>query len=91
MILFQTPRRLTPKTVGKMGFRKPDLDGVHAAIRKTLGEIHSPYNDGWVASSCKHELYMLKCWLEDEYNRLPTFTGEEKWEADRVWEKLKQK
>ena len=73
-----------------MGFRKPDLIGVENAIRKVLGEIHSPYNDGWTSSSCKHDLYMLKCWLEDEYEKLPTFVGEELWEQDRLVEILKK-
>jgi hypothetical protein len=74
-----------------LGFQTPNLVAAKQSICGSLGEIHSPYNDGWTASSCKQELYMLKCWLEDEYNRLPTFIGEELWEADRVWNKLKQK
>jgi len=74
-----------------MGFQQPDLHPAQQAIRKSLGEIYSPHNDGWTQSSCKHELYLLKCWLEDEYKQLPTFTGEELWEADRVWNRLKQK
>jgi len=57
---------------------------------KSLGEIYSPYNDGWTQSSCKHELYMLKCWLEDEYRRLPTFVGEEKWEQERLIQVLQK-
>jgi hypothetical protein len=73
-----------------MGFQKPDLHLARDAIRKSLGEIHSPYNDGWTASSCKHELYMLKCWLEDEYKKLPNFIGEEQWEQDRILEILKK-
>jgi hypothetical protein len=73
-----------------MGFKKPDIDSAYVAIRKSLGEIHSPYNDGWTSSSCKHELYMLKCWLEDEYTKLPTFAGEEKWEQERLVEILKK-
>ena len=72
-----------------MGFRKPDLDTAYSSIRKSLGEIHSPYNDGWTSSSCKQELFQLKCWLEDEYNKLPTFVGEEKWEQERVIKILK--
>jgi hypothetical protein len=72
-----------------MGFKKPDLDEASRAIRRSLSEIHSPYNDGYVQSSCKHELYMLKCWLEDEYNKLPTFAGEETWEQERVIQILK--
>jgi hypothetical protein len=73
-----------------MGFRKPNLDDAYSAIRSSLVEIHSPYNDGWTSSACKHELYLLKCWLEDEYNQLPNFVGEEKWAQERLIEKLKQ-
>ena len=73
-----------------MGFRKPNLDDARSVIRTSLGEIHSPYNDGWTQSSCKQELYMLKCWLEDEYSKLPTFAGEEKWEQERLIEVLKK-
>jgi len=73
-----------------MGFRKPDIESAYSAIRSSLVEISSPYNDGWTSSSCKHELYMLKCWLEDEYSKLPTFTGEDKWEQEQVIKILKQ-
>jgi hypothetical protein len=73
-----------------MGFRKPDLDTAYSAIRRSLGEIRSPYNDGFTSAYCKHELYQLKCWLDDEYRRLPTFVGEQAWEQDRLIEVLKQ-
>lgn len=73
-----------------MGFRKPDLQNAKYAIRTSLAEISSPYNDGWTSSSCKHDLYLLKCWLEDEYKKLPTFSGEEKWEQERLLDLLKQ-
>lgn len=73
-----------------MGFRKPNLNDAYSAIRSSLIEIHSPYNDGWTSGSCKKDLYMLKCWLEDEYKRLPTFVGEEAWEQERVVEILKR-
>ena len=73
-----------------MGFKKPTLDPAYHAIRQTLTEIGSPYNDGWTSSSCKHELYQLKCWLEDRYQSLPTFAGEEKWEQERLVEILKR-
>ena len=73
-----------------MGFHKPDLDSAYSSIRKSLGEIHSPYNDGFTSSSCKQELYQLKCWLEDEYHRLPKFTGEEAWEQHRLVNILKR-
>ena len=67
-----------------MGFRKPDLDSAQQAIRTCLGEIRSPYNDGWTASACKHDLYMLKSWLDDEYKRLPIFASEQQWEHERL-------
>ena len=73
-----------------MGFRKPDIASVYSTIRKSLAEIHSPYNDGFVQSSCKQELYMLKCWLDDEYSKLPIFVKEEQWKQDRLIEILKK-
>jgi hypothetical protein len=73
-----------------MGFLKPDISTAYSAIRKSLVEIHSPYNDGFTASYCKKDLYMLKLWLEDEYKKLPTFVGEESWEQERVIEILKR-
>jgi len=74
-----------------MGFRKPDLGSAQAAIGACLVEIRSPYNDGWTASACKHDLYLLKSWLDDQYARLPKFAGEEKWEQELLIQKLKQK
>lgn len=73
-----------------MGFSKPDLADAYSAIRHCLGEIRSPYNDGWTSSSCKKDLYQLKCWLEREYQKTPAFTGEEKWEQEQIVEILKQ-
>lgn len=73
-----------------MGFSKPDLNLARSAIGSCLVEIKSPYNDGWTASSCKHDLYLLKCWLDEQYANLPKFTGEEQWEQQRVFERLKQ-
>ena len=73
-----------------MGFRKPDIESAYSAIRTSLGEIHSGYNDGWTQSSCKQELYVLKCWLEDEYKKLETFPGEEQWAQERLITLLKK-
>jgi hypothetical protein len=73
-----------------MGFLKPDISTAYSAIRKSLAEIHSPYNDGFTASYCKKDLYVLKSWLEDEYKKLPTFVGEEAWEQELVIEILKR-
>jgi hypothetical protein len=73
-----------------MGFQQPDYAVIKNALGKIMGEIHSPYNDGWTQSSCKQELYMLKCWLEDRYKDLPIFAGEEQWEQNRILEILKK-
>ena len=73
-----------------MGFLKPDISIAYSAIRKSLAEIDSPYNDGFTSVYCKKDLYVLKSWLEDEYQRLPKFVGEEKWEQERVLEILKR-
>jgi hypothetical protein len=73
-----------------MGFRKPSLEDAYTAVPTALREINSPYNDGFTGSYCKRDLYQLKCWLEDEYNSLPTFSGEEEWEQQRIVEILKR-
>ena len=73
-----------------MGFLKPDISTAYSAIRKSLVEIGSPCNDGFTSSYCKKDLYLLKCWLEDEYQKLPTFVGEDKWDQERMIEILKQ-
>lgn len=73
-----------------MGLRIQDYAPIQDALRKSMAEIRSPYNDGFTSSYCKHELYKLKCWLDDEYRRLPTFVGEDAWEQERLIDILKQ-
>ena len=73
-----------------MGFKKPNLNEAGWDIRKVLDEINSPHNDGFTQSDCKKDLYLLKCWLEDEYKKLPTFIDEEEWEAERILNILKR-
>lgn len=73
-----------------MGYRKPGLEEAQQAIRRCLGEIHSPYNDGYISMGCKHDLYVLKSWLEEEYARLPKFSDEKEWEQERLISKLRQ-
>jgi hypothetical protein len=73
-----------------MGFRKPDLAPSYHAIQQALTEIQSPHNDGFTGAYCKQELYQLKCWLNDEYKKLPTFLGEEVWEQERLVQLLKK-
>jgi hypothetical protein len=73
-----------------VGFQKPDLREAARAISASLREIASPYNDGWTSAACKKELYQLKCWLEDEYAKLPEFFEEKQWEQERIIQTLKQ-
>jgi hypothetical protein len=75
-----------------MGFRKPeDADSIISLLRTLAIEARSGYNDGWTASSCKYELYRVKCYLDDVYKELPKFVGEAEWEKERVAELLKRK
>ena len=73
-----------------MGFQKPDLQSARHAIGRALVEIRSPYNDGWTSEACKHDLFLLKSWLDDEYARLPQFPDEQKWQQERLVDILKQ-
>jgi hypothetical protein len=73
-----------------MGFRAPDLRTAESDIRRCMQEINSPYNDGWTQMACKHQLYQLKCLLDDVYPTLPRFAGEEAWEQERLISLLKQ-
>ena len=73
-----------------MGLQQPDLRIAEQQIRRCIVEINSPYNDGWTQMACKHELYQLKCWLDDVYPTLPQFVGEEAWEQERLMNLLKR-
>lgn len=73
-----------------MGYRMPDLQSARQAIRYALGEIHSPYNDGYLSEACKHDLYLLKCWFDEEYSKLPKFSGEDEWEKTRLVDLLRR-
>jgi hypothetical protein len=74
-----------------MGFRKPDLTPAYDAIRKCGYEVLSWHNDGYIQKDCKHNLFKLKCYLEDMYSTLPDFEGEDEWEQERLVEILKRK
>ncbi len=74
-----------------MGFRKPNMADAIAEVRRCASEARSPYNDGWVAMSCKKELVDLKWLIEDLLEDCPTFIGEEIWEQDRLVQILKRK
>lgn len=74
-----------------MGFKKPEgADSIISLLCNLATEARSGYNDGWTASSCKHELYRVKCYLDDVYNGLPKFVDEAEWEKERVAELLKR-
>lgn len=75
-----------------MGFlKRTDADQVISLLRTLASEARSGYNDGWTASSCKHELYRVKCYLDDVYKQLPSFSDEAEWEKERVAELLKRR
>ena len=64
---------------------------VVSAIRHLAREASSPYTDGFTACSFKHDLYILKCFIEDEYKLCPDFPEQEKeWEQVRLLEILKK-
>lgn len=73
-----------------MGFRKPDVETAYSVVRTLATETASPYNDGFTSLYCKRDLYMLKCFINDTYERLPKFEEEAEWEQERIIQKLKQ-
>jgi hypothetical protein len=73
-----------------MGFKQPNLNPAYQAIGQSITEITSPLNDGFTGMSCKQDLYMLKCYLDDAYASLPKFAGEEIWEQERLLRVLKK-
>lgn len=66
------------------------MEMAYTAISRSLREIKSPYNDGFNSAYHKLELYQLKCWLEDEYAKLPRFSDEDSWEKQRMMEVLRR-
>jgi hypothetical protein len=73
-----------------MGFSQPNIASAEAEIRRCIREIMDNRNDGWTQMSKKHQLYQLKCLLDDVYPTLPRFSGEEKWEQQRLINLLKK-
>lgn len=62
------------------------------AIRELARNASSPYSDGFSACAYKYDLYILKCFIEDQYNLCPEFPQQEaEWEKDRLMELLKRK
>lgn len=75
-----------------MYMKKKDWDVVNilTQLRSIHRQICNPYNDGWVASGCKHDLFQIKCLIEDLYADTPTFTVENEWHEKRLVELLKK-
>ena len=67
-----------------------DAKSIISELRTLASEAQSGYNDGWTASSCKRELYLVKCYLEDVYKELPIFGDEDKWEQERLVDILRK-
>jgi hypothetical protein len=76
-----------------MHLKKKDWDV--ADVVRQLRSIHrqasSPYNDGFTASGCKHDLFQIKCIIEDLYADTPTFANEEEWQEQRTLDLLSRK
>ena len=65
---------------------------VVSAIKELAQNASSPYSDGFSACAYKHDLYVLKCFIEDMYKSCPDFPDQEKeWEQVRLMELLKRK
>lgn len=75
------------------GLSNLSSDGAQVAkfIHDLARVCRSPYTDGFTQCHCKHQLYLLKCFIEDQFNDLPEFPHQEKeWEQQRLIEVLKK-
>lgn len=74
-----------------MGFRRNwDVADILSQLRSAMLEASSAYNDGWTASGAKHDIFQIKCFIEDNYKNLPHFIIEDEWHKKRMVEKLKR-
>ena len=74
------------------GLTKNNTIDVARYINQLARTANDPHNDGFTQCSCKHDLYMLKCLIEDLYKDLPEFPQQEQeWEQFRLMEILKRK
>lgn len=75
-----------------MSFRKNwDVVSIESQIQQIVAQVRSPYNDGYTASACKHELWRIKCLIEDVYPTLPRFSDENEWQQQRTMDLLKRR
>jgi hypothetical protein len=62
------------------------------AIRQLASQASASQSDGFTQCSYKHDLYVLKCYIEDVYKSCPEFPQQEReWEQTRLMEILKRK
>jgi len=59
------------------------------ALYRIVLEIHSGYNDGFIAAHYKRELFILKHLINQMYQNAPVFTTEKEWEQELLVDKLK--
>ena len=60
-------------------------------INSLAQACNNPGTNIFAQCECKHQLYLLKCLLEDVYKDLPTFPAQEKdWEQERLIQLLKR-
>ena len=72
-----------------MGFKKTwDTVQIKGQLRSMAFACSSPFNDGFVQSSIKHELIEIRFMLEDLLEACPKFVGEEEWYHERMLTKL---
>ena len=77
-----------------MGFKLPDTETALTILFKAIGEVNSPYNDGFTAFEIKKKLYTIKFALDYELQRAAKFSGEEEFlkecEQKIMWDTLKK-
>ena len=59
-------------------------------LYRIVSEMHSGYNDGFIAAHYKRELFILKHLIDQMYQNAPIFTTEKEWEQELLVDKLKQ-
>lgn len=67
-----------------------NVNDITSQLRSIHYQAVNPWNDGFTASSCKKDLFQLKCLIEDLYNDTPTFSIEEEWYHERTLDLLKK-
>ena len=54
-------------------------------------EANDPSTNAFTQCTCKRQIYLLKCLIEDLYSQMPEFPQQEKeWEQERLIQLLKR-